>query len=260
VNDRQFAHLEAMDGYLTLVVAGLAAGIMNALAGGGSFVTLAVLIAGGVPSVSANATSSVALYPGGALSVWVYRDGLGSICGVPLVPTLVVTLLGGLAGSLLLIWTPTALFDHVLPWLLLVATFTLMFGPRVGAVLRGRLTIGKPGVLAIQFVLGAYGGYFGGAVGLMMAATWGLLQGADLKGLNAPRTAMVTAANSVAIVCFIVAGAVRWEAALLVGAGAMAGGYAGAHLGRRLAPALTRSATLLLATAITARFFIRAYL
>ena len=232
---------------------------MNALAGGGSFVTLAALIMTGVPSVSANATSSVALYPGGAASAWVYRDGLGPICGVQLLPMLLITLAGGLAGSLMLLWTPDNLFDRVLPWLLLVATLTLMSGPRVGAWLRERLTIGRSPILAVQFLLGGYGGYFGGAVGLMMISAWSLLQGADIKALNAPRTLMVTGANTIAILCFAAAGAVRWEAALAVGLGAVAGGYAGAHLGRRLNPALVRAATLLISAAITARFFIRAY-
>ena len=246
-----------MNESLLLLLTGLLAGGMNALAGGGSFVTLSALIAGGMPSVFANATSSVALYPGGAASAWVFRDGLGSVCGVPLMPTLVVTLLGGLAGSLLLLWTPTALFDHLLPWLLLLATVTLIFAPRVGTLLRARLTIGKPMVLAVQFVLGTYGGYFGGAAGLMMIASWSLFKDADIKALNAPRTLMVTAANTVAIICFSLAGKVRWEAALLVGAGAVMGGYAGARIGRRLDPKLVRYGTLLLSTAITFYFFIR---
>jgi len=246
-----------MNPSLIFVLTGVLAGAMNALAGGGSFVTLPVLIAGGLPSVFANATSSVALYPGGAASAWVFRDGLGSICGVPLVPTLVVTLLGGLAGSLLLLFTPNATFDRLLPWLLLLATMTLMFAPRVGAFLRTRLTVGKPTILIVQFVLGLYGGYFGGAAGLMMIASWSLLKGADIKALSAPRTLMVTAANTVAIICFSIAGKVRWEACLLVGAGAIVGGYAGAHIGRRLDPELVRYGTLLLSTAITVYFFIR---
>ena len=109
-----------MDRSLLLLLTGILAGSMNALAGGGSFVTVSALIAGGVPSVLANATSSVALYPGSAASAWVYRDGLGPVCGVPLVPMLLVTLCGGLAGSLLLLSTPNGVFDRVLPWLLLV--------------------------------------------------------------------------------------------------------------------------------------------
>src|SRR5476649_2465109 len=103
---------------------------MNALAGGGSFVTLPALIAAGVPSVAANASSTVALYPGGLASAWVYRSGLTHVAGVPLRPAFLATLAGGLLGALLLLWTPTGVFDRVLPWLLLVATLTLTFGPR----------------------------------------------------------------------------------------------------------------------------------
>jgi uncharacterized membrane protein YfcA len=248
-----------MDRSLILVLAGILAGGMNALAGGGSFVTVSALIAGGVPSVLANSTSSVALYPGGAASAWIYRDDLGPVCGVPLFPTLLVTLLGGLVGSLLLLSTPNGVFDRVLPWLLLLATIALMLGPRVGALLRSRLTVGNPTVLVVQFLLGVYGGYFGGAVGMMMVAAWSLLKGADIKALNALRTLMVTAANTVAILCFAVTSAVRWDAALLVGAGAVAGGYVGAHIGRRLDAALVRNGTLVFSTAITACFFLRAY-
>jgi len=232
---------------------------MNALAGGGSFVTLPALIAAGLPSVSANATSSVALYPGGASSAWVYRAGLGPIGDARPRPMLVVTLLGGLIGSLLLLWTPTRLFDQLLPWLLLIATLTLAFGARLGPAPRRRARIGPRAVLAIQFPLGVYGGYFGGAVGLMMMAAWSLLLGADIKTLNAPRTLMVTAANSVAVLCFALAGAVRWDAALLVGAGALAGGYAGAHLGRLLPAAIARIATLALSATVTFLLFIRAH-
>ncbi|HZU62340.1 MAG TPA: sulfite exporter TauE/SafE family protein [Novosphingobium sp.] len=241
------------------MASGLLAGSMNALAGGGSFVTLPALIASGVPSVMANATSSVALYPGGVASAWVYRHGLGPVCRVPLPLMLAVTLSGGLAGALLLLWTPGAVFDRVLPLLLLLATLMLVFAPKAGGWLRDHVTIGRPMILPMQFVLGLYGGYFGGAVGLMMIAAWSLLQGADIKALNAPRTLMVTAANTVAIACFAIAGAVAWRSALLVGLGAVAGGYAGAHLGRRLSPALVRMATLALSALVTASFFIRAY-
>ena len=232
---------------------------MNALAGGGSFVTLPTLIAAGVPSVMANASSTVALYPGGAASAWVYRDGLDQVCGVPLRPTLWATLVGGLLGALLLLWTPTSLFDRVLPWLLLAATVMLAFGPRIGPALRARFRAGLVTVLLIQFLLGVYGGYFGGAVGLMMMAAWALLDGADIKALNAPRTLLVSAANGVAVLCFIVAGAVRWPEALTMGVGALLGGYVGAHAGKRLPPAAVRLATVLLAVVMTLVFFMRAY-
>lgn len=245
--------------WLLLVGAGVIAGAMNALAGGGTFVSLPALIAVGVPSVAANASSTVALYPGTAASVWVYRDGLRAVCGVPLRPLLVTTLIGGLLGALLLLWTPSSVFDRVLPWLLLIATLMLTFGPRLGPALRARFRAGIFTIVLIQFLLGVYCGYFGGAVGLMMVAAWSLLDGAEIKALNAPRTFLVTGGNTVALVCFIIAGAVRWPQTLLMAIGALIGGYVGAHVGRKLPAPVVRIATVLLAVAITVRFFIRAY-
>lgn len=243
---------------LLLAGAGLLAGAMNALAGGGSFVTLPALIAAGVPSVAANATSTLALYPGGLASAWVYRGGLRQVAGVPVRPMLAVTLAGGLVGALLLLWTPSSAFDAILPWLLLVATLALAFGPRLAPWLARHARLGAGPILALQFALGVYGGYFGGAVGLMMMAAWSLLAGADLKALNPARTLMVSAANTVAVVCFAIAGAVRWREALIMGAAAVVGGYLGAHLGRRLDPRLVRAATIALSVAMTAVFFARA--
>ncbi|MBI5130863.1 MAG: sulfite exporter TauE/SafE family protein [Rhodopseudomonas palustris] len=244
---------------LFLLGAGVLAGAMNAMAGGGSFVTLPALMSAGVPSVLANASSTIALYPGGLASAWVYRDGLSRVAGVPLRPLLLATLTGGLVGALLLLWTPTSLFDRVLPWLLLVATLALAFGRRLGPLLRARFRTGLVALLAIQFLLGIYGGYFGGAVGLMMMAAWNLLDGADVKALNPPRTLLVSAANTVAVLCFIGAGAVRWPQALSVAGGALVGGYLGAVLGKRLPAVVVRVATVLLATVMTIHFFIRAY-
>ena len=249
-----------MNDPVLLLGAGLLAGAMNALAGGGSFVTLPALIATGVPSVSANASSTVALYPGGAASAWVYRGGIGAVCGVPLGPTMATTLAGGALGALLLLWTPSSAFDRVLPWLLLAATIVLAFGPRLGPALRSHVSAGLPSVLAIQFLLGIYGGYFGGAVGLMMMAAWSLLDGADLKTLTPARTLLVSTANTVAVLIFAFAGAVRWPEALLMGVGAIAGGYGGAQIGRRVPATFIRAATILLATVMTAIFFGRAYL
>jgi len=239
--------------------AGLLGGLMNALAGGGSFVTLPALIAAGVPAVGANVSSTVALYPGGAASTWVYRDRLNRVAGVPIRPALAATLAGGLIGALLLLFTPGAVFDRLLPWLLLIATGALVLGPRVGPVLRRRFRVGTRAVIAIQLVLGIYGGYFGGGVGLMMLAAWSLLDGADVKALNAPRTLMVTAANTVAVICFVVAGAVWWRETLVLGAGAILGGYGGARLGRVLPAPVIRGATVALAVTMTLVFFFRAY-
>lgn len=242
-----------------LIGAGFLAGAMNALAGGGSFVSLPALIAAGVPSVAANASSTVALFPGGGLSAWVYRGRLAAVCGVAPRLMLAWTLAGGLTGALLLIWTPSRVFDRILPWLLLITTVVLALGPRLGPALRARWRPHRAGVVGVQFLLGIYGGYFGGAVGLMMIAAWSLLGGDDIRALNGPRTAMVTAANAVAVACFVIAGTVWWPQTLMLGLGALAGGYAGARLGRRLPSTVVRGVTLVAASVITAVFFARAF-
>ena len=237
--------------------AGLIAAAMNAVAGGGTFVALPALIASGLPAVSANASSTVALVPGSFTSAWVYRDQLGPVAGVPMPAMAAASLGGGLVGSLLLLWTPAHLFDVVLPWLLLLATFALAFGRRVAARAGG----GRQGRLALplQAVLGVYGGYFGGAVGLMMLATWSLLGAGDVKALQGPRTLLVSAANIVAALVFAAAGAVWWPQALAMLAGGLVGGYAGARLGRVLPSAAVRAGTVGLTATVTAVFFWRAY-
>jgi len=125
--------------------------------------------------------------------------------------------------------------------------------------LRGAIGSSARVVLPVQFLLAIYGGYFGGAVGLMMMAAWSLLDGAEPKILNGPRTLMVSAANTAAIVLLAAAGLVRWRETALVAVSALIGGYLGAYLGRRLKPSVVKAATLVLAATITLLFFLRAY-
>jgi uncharacterized membrane protein YfcA len=245
--------------YLLVVGAGLMAGTMNALAGGGSFVSLPALISVGLPSVQANTSSTVGLFPGSAASAWAYRDGLGPIGPVALRPLLLVTIVGGALGALLLLWTPSATFDFLLPWLLLVATLTLGLGRQIGEALRRRWHIRPAAVLSVQFVLGVYGGYFGGAVGIMMMAVWGLLDNRELKSLHAPRTLLATAANAMAAIIFVAANAIRWKETLALLIGSIIGGYYGALLGRRAPARMVRVGTLFIAGCITLLFFARVY-
>jgi uncharacterized membrane protein YfcA len=245
---------------LLIAGSGVLAGMMNALAGGGSFVTLPALIAVGVPSVTANTTSTVALFPGQLASAWTYRDGLGPVGEVSLKSLMVATFFGGVIGAILLLRTPITAFDKILPWLLAIATVTLAFGRQLGEILRRRRRIGAPVVLAAQFGLGVYGGYFGGGVGIMMMAVWSLLSDRTLKSFNAPRTLMVCAANTVAVFIFIAAHAVRWREALVMLVGAIIGGVCGANIGRRAPAGVIRVGTLTLSIGITLGFFVRAYL
>ena len=242
-----------------LLAAGFAAGTMNAIAGGGSFFSFPALVFAGLPSVAANASSTVALFPGAVSSAWVYRHDFADIGGVKLWQLLAISVTGGLLGAILLLVTPVSTFDAVVPWLLLFATLAFAFGRDLGTRLRRHIRIGPPALLVVQFVLGLYGGYFGGAVGIMMLATWTLLGTETLVRLNPARILMVGATNAVAVLCFIAAGQVWWPETLAMLAGAFAGGYAGANIGRRLSAPASRAIILTVTVSMTIVFFWRRY-
>jgi uncharacterized membrane protein YfcA len=245
---------------LLLAAAGLLAGAMNAIAGGGSFVTFPAMVFAGLPPVIANASSTVALFPGSLASTWAYRRELTGTVDIRLRWMLPASLAGGLCGALLLLFTPEHLFDVVIPWLLLLATLTFAFGARAGAALRRVVRIGPATLLVVQFVISLYGGYFGGAVGLMMLAAWGLLTASvNVKAMGPARTLLVSAANGAAVLLFICSGVVQWPETLALLVGAVAGGYGGARVARRLPPVLVRAIVLLLTATITAVFFRRAF-
>jgi uncharacterized membrane protein YfcA len=217
------------------------------------------LIALGLPSPVANATSNVALQPGAIASAWAYRDGLEPMEGISVRVLAGIAFVGGLAGGLLLVATPTHVFDIIIPWLLLLATLALAFGRRASAALRARARIGVKTLVACQILLGIYGGYFGGGVGLMTTATYGLLAGHTPRELFAPRTLMLAIANLAAAFVFIAAGMVRWIACLPMLAGSILGGWAGAHIGKKLPASAVRVWTLLVTGVTTIVFFARAY-
>lgn len=245
--------------FLLAAAAGFVGGAMNALAGGGTFATLPALLAVGLPANLANATSNVALLPGAATSAWAFRDELGPVGGLSWRLLAGVTFAAALLGSLLLVWTPTRTFDLIIPWLVLYAFVVLAFGPRASEWLKRRVAIGSRTLIAAQALLGVYGGYFGGGVGLMTTATYGLLAGHSPRELFAPRTLMLAVANAAAACVFVAAGLVDWRACLPMLAGAIAGGWAGAHLGKRLPAGAVRAWTLLVSGATTLVFFWRAY-
>ena len=248
---------DLMPTLLLLAGAGFLAGAMNAAAGGGSFVSFPAMIFAGVPPVYANASSTVALFPGAVTSGWAYRQTLGGIGGVTLPVLLVVSVLGGILGAVLLLATPASAFNALVPWLLLLATLTFAFGPQLGAALRRVVRIGRVTTLAAQFALAVYGGYFGGAVGIMMMAVWGLLGVSDLRQMNPTKTVLVGAMNGVAVLYFIAAGAVVWPQTLAMLFAAALGGYVGARLAMRLDVRWLRAGVIVISSAITLSFFLR---
>ena len=248
-----------MTSLFILFLAGLVAGAMNAAAGGGSFVSFPALVFTGVPGVAANMTSTVALFPGSFASAFAYRKDFRSFERASIGILLPVSLAGGVTGALLLLFTSSKIFDAVVPWLLLTGTLAFAFGRQGGEWLRARLPIGTGTLIAGQFLLGIYGGYFGGAVGIMMMAVWTIFGISDLNAMNAAKSLLVGATNTVAVVCFVVAGSVYWTQALVMLVAAVIGGYAGARVARRIRPDRLRLAISCLNIVITVLFFWRTY-
>jgi len=243
--------------FLLLAGAGFLAGAMNAAAGGGSFVSFPALVIAGVPPVYANASSTVALFPGAITSGWAYRHALSGVGGVTLPVLLAVSVVGGLLGAVLLLATPSGAFNALVPWLLLLATLTFAFGPQLGAALRRVVRIGRVTTLAAQFALAVYGGYFGGAVGIMMMAVWGLLGERDLRQMKPTKAVLVGTMNAMAVLYFVVAGAVVWPQTLAMLFTAALGGYAGAWVAMRLDVRWLRAGVIAVSSAVTLSFFLR---
>lgn len=239
--------------------AGLVGGAMNALAGGGTFAAMPALIVLGLPATHANATSIVALMPGAAASAWSFRDELAPVGGIGVRALAAITFAAGLAGSVLLVLTPSRAFDAIVPWLLLLAFVAIAFGGAASRWLRARVAIGPGTLAAVQALLGIYGGYFGGGVGMMTTAAYGLLAGSDPRALFAIRTLMLAVANLAAAFVFAGTGLIGWRAAVPMLLGGIAGGWLGARLGRRLSPRAVRLGTLAVTAATTMVFFHRAY-
>jgi uncharacterized protein len=247
-----------MEMAVLLLGAGLLAGTMNAVAGGGSFITMPALLLAGVPSVAANASSTVALFPGSVVSAWVCRSDVRDLAGVGMPALVATSLVGGLLGALLLLATPSATFDVLVPWLLLVGTVAFALGRPIGAALRRRVTVSPPTCLYGQLVLAIYGGYFGGAVGIMMMALWSVLDVSDLHAANAAKALLVGATNAVAVICFVIAGTVCWPQTIAILAGVVVGGYGGARLARRLPAERLRVGMIVFNVSLTTAFFVRA--
>ncbi|MGH3309403.1 MAG: sulfite exporter TauE/SafE family protein [Streptomyces sp.] len=251
-----------MSEMLLVLLAGVAAGALNSIGGGGTFVALPALVAVGLPPVAANASSTVALVPGAAAGAWVYRRELTPVGGTSTTALTAISVIGGGLGAGLLLALPAASFDAAVPWLLAFATVILAFGRRVSRALSTALgrSVGMSSraVLIGQFLLAVYGGYFGGAVGIMMLALWSIGLGLDTAVSNPMRVAQVAAVYLSATALFLIASDALNAPLLLATmlAGAVAGGFAGAHFARRLPARLLRSVVLTTAVTMTVLYFL----
>ncbi len=246
-----------MASYLLLIIAALGAGLINSVAGGGMFLTFPALVFTGVPSIIANASSTTALIPGVLASGWAYREDFRKSENFPFWPLVIVSVAGGIVGALLLLFTPQTTFDSVIPWLMLGATLLFTFGARITPILKRVIHIGPVAVVTIQFFIAIYGGYFGGAIGIMMLATWTVFGLTDIHVMNANRTLMGAAANIIAALMFAVAGKIWWPQTLVMLVGTIIGGYIGARVARKVDPRYIRWIVTVVSAAITVVFFVR---
>jgi uncharacterized membrane protein YfcA len=246
-----------MAAYLLLICTAFAAGIINSVAGGGSFLTFPALVFTGVPSIIANASSTLALLPGTMASAWAYRSDFRKTERLPVLPMLIVSLAGGIAGALLLLYTPQRTFDSVLPWLMLAAALLFAFGPRISPILKRAVHIGPVTVIIIQFLIGIYGGYFGGAIGIVMLAVWSVFGMTDIHVMNANKTVLAGVMNGIAVVLFIVAHKILWPQSLAMLVAAIIGGTIGAHSAKRVDQKYLRVAIIVISFAMTIAFFLR---
>jgi uncharacterized membrane protein YfcA len=247
-----------------LLVAAFAGGALNAVAGGGSFIALPALIFAGVPPVSANATTTLALWPASVSSVWAYRRELSAARSWA-VSFAAVSLIGGLLGGLLLLRTTDTSFLRLLPWLLLTTAVTFTFGDRIQRAARRDSDRSAPRpareapllVLAFQLVIAIYGGYFGGGMGIMTLAALRIAGMRDIHEMNAVKALLGGIINGVALAEFIALGAIVWAPGLVMIAGGVAGGYVGAATARRTDQKYVGALITVVAWGMTIYFFIR---
>jgi uncharacterized membrane protein YfcA len=246
-----------------LFFAGALGGAINAVAGGGSFISFPALLFTGVPAIPANATNTLALWVGTTASGGAYREKL-NITRRVMIPLVITSVIGGLAGAFLLIKTPAQTFLHVLPWLLLGATLLFAFGKHVTGRISAGITHEASNTAVMvaslyETIVAVYGGYFGGGVGIMNLAMLAALGMTDIHAMNKLKVMLGGVINGVATITFIAAGTILWPQAMVMTAGSILGGYSSAHFSQKLPQTWVKSFVILVGTAMTIYFFIRAY-
>ncbi len=242
--------------YALLLLAGLWAGAQNALAGGGSFITLPALIAAGLDPKLANITSTIALFPGQLTTGWAGRKLVAPAERLSFKALAAIALIGGIGGAFLLIHTPSKLFAAMVPWLVLAATALFAwssFGPKP------KVQRAPPPAWVtalIQTVIAVYGGFFGGGAGIMTLASLTLAQ-LPVRNAAGTKNVLVALSNVAAAVIFALTVALAWDKALAIGAGSMIGGYAGARALKVLPEKVLKVGVVVIGLALTVGLFLR---
>lgn len=244
---------------IAIVVAGMAAGSVNAVIGSGGLITFSTLVAVGLSPLAANVSSNMGLVPGSASSILGYRRELRG--QRKRVTTLAVaSASGGITGSTLLLTLPSDVFDAVVPILVLAACGLMIAQPRLSAWVAGRRPDDARDVgvapMAIGFATGIYGGYFGAAQGVILLSMLAVFVPDDLRRSNALKNVLAGTVNTVAAVVFILFADINWRAAALVAVGAVVGGALGARVGRRVPPSFIRAAVVVVGLGVAGRLLL----
>lgn len=248
---------------LVLFFAGIGAGGLNALAGGGGFITLPALIWSGATPILANTGGTIAVWPGLIAALFAYRRNLRGRRH-PLALYMAAAVIGSAIGAALLLQTTNRFFMALLPWLMLFATALFLFGKRLTERLVRARSDGhafpRPVVLLLLFLIAVYGGYFGGGMGIMTLAVLTLIGMTDMHEMNALKSLLVVVINGIGVAIFIATGKVEWARVMVMTAGCIIGGYGAGSLVLKVNPVRLRMLVAILASGMTVYFFIRAYL
>ena len=233
------------------------AGIQNALAGGGTFLTLPALMLTGMTALSANITSTVALFPGQVTSSWGGRAHVAGVGGLSFLTLVIISLVGGVVGAILLLVTPSDIFKALVPWLVLFATGVFAYGSFVPRKADHPPVLGKAGAGAAQFGISVYGGYFGGGIGFLMLAAL-TAAGLSIRNANATKNVLAGVMNASAVAIFVFSPQMHWLQAAIACVGAAIGGAIGGHMVSKVNQKVLRAAAVLIGSALTVGLFIRA--
>lgn len=245
---------------LAVFVAGIWAGTINTVVGSGTLVSFPVLLAVGLPPVTANVSNTLGLVPGSVTGAIGYRRELRGQRTL-LVNLGLACVLGGTTGALLLLTLPSSAFTTIVPVLIVVALVLVVVQPRLAKRLSARyegeerLTV-TPLLWLLVLFTGVYGGYFGAAQGIILLAIMGVLLDESLQRINAAKNVLAAMVNGVAAIIFMASARIDWTAVALVGSGAIVGGVIGARVGRRLSPAVLRVIIVVVGVAAIAKLLL----
>jgi uncharacterized membrane protein YfcA len=239
-----------------LFVAAFFAGALNSVAGGGSFLTLPALVLVGVPPVAANATGTLALLPGYIAGAWALRHEVKNLKHVSIKLLTITSVVGGVIGALLLLWTPSAVFDVLIPWLLLAATLLFILAPRLVSKRRAG-PVGPIITAAAILAVAVYGGYFNGGLGILLLAVFGVLGVGSLHVANCLKNVVSALLTAIAVIIYIAGGLIYWPQAIWMMVAGTLGGYVGARASRHVPVQYLRWGIIAIGLLMTAFFFMR---